>query len=73
MEENNHTVLFNCRLENAETGEAADGVTLVIDGELKAVFDSLKQRLDVHDNAKMMERILVEGVNVLLQTYPAQA
>ena len=73
MEEYNHAVIFNCQLKNEQSGETAAGVTLVSDGELKTVFDSLKQRLDIRDNAKMLERIVMECVNVMLQTYPAQA
>ena len=43
MEENNHAVIFNCQLKNEQSGETADGVTLVIDGELKTVIDSLQK------------------------------
>ncbi|ATH92918.1 hypothetical protein ACH95_21240 [Bacillus glycinifermentans] len=53
--------------ENGETGQEVEGLTLMIDGKMKDVFDILiSQNDDYNDYTEIMRDIVIAGVNHII-------
>ncbi|MEC1503970.1 hypothetical protein P9D64_21815 [Bacillus sonorensis] len=53
--------------ENGETGPEVEGLTLMIDGKMKDVFDILiSQNDDYNDYTEIMRDIVIAGVNHII-------
>ena len=50
--------------ENTDTGEKVTGITVMIDGKLKQVFDAMIKKSDGEkSNIEMLQEVLVMGID----------
>jgi DNA-binding protein YbaB len=50
--------------ENTDTGEKVTGITVMIDGKLKQVFDAMIKKSDGEKNyLEMLQEVLVMGID----------
>ena len=67
MEKNTMTLMEEW-FENEQTGEQVPGVTLVIDGTMKRVMDSLMVKYPVYETyTQLVQAALVKGIDELIK------
>lgn len=65
MSDDSMTILLN-KYENENTNVVSDGVTLILDGKIKDVFDSIKQKNNCENYNEVMRDVIVAGVNYII-------
>ncbi len=65
MSESMLTVLSD-EFENKETGEVNTGITVIIDGVLKKVLDTLLAKSEYEDYSAIITIALMKGINQLV-------
>lgn len=65
MSESMLTVLSD-EFENKETGEVNTGITVIIDGVLKKVLDTLLAKSEYEDYSAIITVALMKGINQLV-------
>lgn len=48
--------------KNEKTGENVEGITIMVDGVLKQMFDILKERCNYKDSASIVQDALFKGL-----------
>lgn len=65
MNDNSMTILLN-QYENENTNTVSDGVTLILDGKIKDVFDAIKEKHNCENYNEVMRDVIVAGVNYII-------
>lgn len=66
MSKNTLTMLKE-KFENGETGEEVEGVTIIIDGIIKEIFDSIMEKSrEYNDYTEILRDSIFEGVNNII-------
>ncbi|TWK42492.1 hypothetical protein CHCC20347_2606 [Bacillus paralicheniformis] len=56
--------MLNEEFVNDQTGEKVEGITIIIDGQLKQVLDIIKAKSDSYENyTEIIRDAVFEGVN----------
>lgn len=67
MAEDKMTLLSE-EFENDKTGERVSGITIIVDGKLKAIMDVLIAKNDKYqDYTEVVRDAIFNGINVLIQ------
>jgi len=65
----NIITLINDVFTNKDTGENVDGVTIIIDGKLKEVFDLiLLKKKEYHNYTEILRDALINGINNIIES-----
>lgn len=60
--------LLSEEFENDKTGERVSGITIIVDGKLKAVMDLLIAKNDKYqDYTEVVRDAIFNGINILIQ------
>lgn len=51
---------------NKEDGSQVDGLTLMIDGKIKMVFDKIMKEQEYEDSSTLFRDIVLNGINALI-------
>lgn len=52
--------------EHSETGEEVDGLTLIVEGKVKDVFETLMKNNQYNDYTEVMRDIVINGINKMI-------
>ncbi|PRS18849.1 hypothetical protein C6W27_03035 [Bacillus paralicheniformis] len=64
MNSNDKVTMLNEEFVNDQTGEKVEGITIIIDGQLKQVLDIIKAKSDSYENyTEIIRDAVFEGVN----------
>ncbi|QII49845.1 hypothetical protein G3M81_14305 [Bacillus paralicheniformis] len=64
MNSNDTVTMLNEEFVNDQTGEKVEGITIIIDGQLKQVLDIIKAKSDSYENyTEIIRDAVFEGVN----------
>lgn len=69
MSENKISIISE-KFENEKTGEQVDGITIIIDGKLKDIFDIIIEKEgNYSDYKEVMRDVLFSGINNYVEKY----
>lgn len=51
---------------NREDGTQVDGLTLMIDGKIKVIFDKIMKEQEYEDYSTLFRDMVLEGINTLI-------
>ncbi len=61
------------KFENEKTGEEVEGITIIIDGKLKDMFDIIIDKEGIHrDYKEVMRDVLFSGINNYVEKYKSE-
>ncbi|WP_312091614.1 hypothetical protein [Aminipila sp.] len=66
----NKISLISEKFENEKTGEQVEGITIIIDGKLKDMFDIIIEKEGIYSDYKeVMRDALFSGINNYVEKY----
>ena len=69
----NKVNIISEQYENEKTGEKLEGITIMIDGQLKKMFDIIFEKEGSYtDYREVMRDILFSGINSFIEKYKQQ-
>ena len=69
----NKVSIISEQYENEKTGEKIEGITILIDGQLKRMFDIIYEKEGSYTSYKeVMRDILFSGINHFVEKYKQQ-
>ncbi|WP_432406703.1 hypothetical protein [Wukongibacter sp. M2B1] len=67
MDGNSKLTMLKERFENRETGQQVDGITIMIDGKFKEVFDVILNKSDdYNDYTEVLKDSILLGINEII-------
>jgi hypothetical protein len=66
---NNKIVILNDKFKNEESGELIDGITIIIDGQVKQVLDIIISKENFEDYTEAVKEIFFNGINNYISGY----
>lgn len=68
--DNNTVTILNEEFENDKTGEKVQGITIIMDGKLKEVVDTLmKNNSDYKNDTEIVRDAFFKGINSMILEY----
>ncbi len=68
--DNNTVTILNEEFENDKTGEKVQGITIIMDGKLKEVVDTLmKNNTDYENYTEIVRDAFFKGINSMIMEY----
>ncbi|PWA08147.1 hypothetical protein DCC39_15280 [Pueribacillus theae] len=55
------------KFQSGENGKEVDGLTLIIDGKVKDIFEIIKSKQGIEDNTEVFKQIVVGGINQIIR------
>lgn len=65
MSEDLLTILAE-KFQSGENGEQVDGLTLIIDGKVKDIFEIIRAQQGLADNTEVFKEIIFRGINQMI-------
>lgn len=67
MSDKNTITMLNEKFENDKTGEKVEGITIIVDGKLKQIFDTIMLKNDSYNNyTEILRDALFDGITSLI-------
>lgn len=64
----NFLTLMKDTYQNGETGDQVEGITLIVDGKIKEVFDTILSKSESYqDYTEVMRDVVLKGLNVIME------
>ncbi|WP_098748608.1 hypothetical protein [Paenibacillus sp. EZ-K15] len=67
--ENNKIVILNDKFKNEESGELTDGVTIIIDGQVKQILDIIISKEEFENYTEAVKEIFFKGIHSFVNGY----
>ncbi|MDK2968630.1 hypothetical protein [Lacrimispora sp.] len=69
----NKLSIISEKFENEKTGEPVEGITIIIDGKLKDMFDIIIEKEGIYSDYKEVTRdVLFSGINNYVEKYKSE-
>ncbi len=67
---NNKLTILSEKFENEKSGKAVDGLTLIVDGKIKDMFDIIIMNEDTLENySEVLREIIFNGMESYIEKY----
>lgn len=64
----NHLTLIKDTFQNGDTGAQVEGITLIVDGKIKEVFDTILAKSQSYkDYTEIMRDVIFKGLNAIIE------
>ena len=69
----NKLSIISEKFENEKKGEQVEGITVIIDGKLKDIFDNMIEKEGIYSDYKeVMRDVLFSGINNYVEKYKSE-
>ncbi len=70
---NNKLTILSEKFENEKSGKSVDGLTLIVDGKIKDMFDIIIMNEDTLENySEVLREIIFNGMESYIEKYKKQ-
>ncbi|WP_058487073.1 hypothetical protein [Defluviitalea phaphyphila] len=67
MSSNDLLTIISEKFKNGENGEQVDGLTVIIDGKIKQIFDKILLEKGYNDYSEVLSDVIFNGINKMLE------
>jgi len=64
---NDLLTIISEKFENGQNGEQVDGLTVIIDGKIKQVFDKILSEKGYNDYTEILRDAIFNGINKIIE------